>query len=173
VQLHLPVLALHTDSIDAIEASLLLLGTRTGTLHQAKAVVAQMQKQRRKAHAIAASDRHPPRVLLVIGLDPLFVAGQGTFLGDVLTEAGGVNMATITGYGSLSKETVLAHPPDVIAADPRDQAALRADPVLRLLPTVRQGRFVWVRDPNLLVRPGPRVADGLLALAQALHADAR
>ena len=60
-----------------------------------------------------------------------------------------MNAASISGYGALSKEVALAHPPDVVLAAPGDQAALRADPALGRLPAVRAGRFVYVTDRNL------------------------
>ncbi|MBV9852597.1 MAG: ABC transporter substrate-binding protein [Armatimonadetes bacterium] len=168
-QLRLPVFAVRPDTLDGVERSLRLLGQVTGATHPANVVVARMEAQRRQARALAARDPRRPRVLLVIGTNPLFVAGRGTFLDSLITEAGGVNAATITGYGALSRETVLAHPPDVILAAPGDQAALRADPALRRLPAVRAGRFVSVTDRNLLERPGPRVTEGLLQVARALH----
>ncbi len=167
--LGLPVLALHPASVDDVEQSLLRLGQRTGAAHQARAVVARMQAQRRLAGALAARDPRRPRVLIVIGMNPLYVAGRGTFMDGVLAEAGGVNDAPLTGYGTLSKEVVLARPPDVILASPNDMAGLRADPVLRFLPAVRAGRFVSLGDGEIFERPGPRITDGLLQLARALH----
>jgi iron complex transport system substrate-binding protein len=168
-RLGLPVLALHPTTVNGVEWSLLLLGQRTGTAHQARLVVAKMEAERRLAQALTARDPRHPTALIVIGLNPLYVAGRGTFMGDVLTEAGGVNAATLTGYGALSKEVLLAHPPDVILAGPGDITALRADPVLRLLPAVRAGRFVPLGNGEVFERPGPRITDGLLGLARALH----
>ena len=172
-QLRLPVFAVRPDTVNGIERSIRQLGQITGTSHRARLVIAQMDAKRHKAEMLVIHDPRSPRVLIVIGTNPLFVAGRGTFLDDLVGEAGGTDVATITGYGAQSKETVLAHPPDVILASPGDQAGLRADPVLRRLPAVRAGRFVYVTDGNLLSRPGPRVTDGLLQVARALHPGAR
>lgn len=172
-QMHLPVLAIRPDTINHVEASLLQIGQRAGVSAQAKASVAHMEAIRRAAHVLAERDPWHPRVLLVIGTGPLYVAGHGTFMDDVLAEAGGINAAGLTGYGTLSPETVLAHPPDMIVANARDQAALRADPVLRLLPAVRAGHFIPLGNGDTLERPGPRIVQGLLMLARALHARAK
>ena len=167
--LGLPVLALHPASVDDVERSLLLLGRRTGAEGQAASVIGRMEAARLLAHGITSRDPRRPRVLIVIALNPLFVAGHGTFMDEVLAEAGGVNAAGLTGYGSPSKEVVLANPPDVILAGPGDEAALRADPALRFLPAARANRMLSLRNGEIYERPGPRITDGLLRLAQALH----
>jgi iron complex transport system substrate-binding protein len=169
-QLHQPVFVIAPKSLASIEQSLTLLGQVTGTPRQAAAVAAQMEAKCRVAQAIAAHDpRHRPRVLVVIGLNPLWTAGSGTFIDDILQRAGGVNVAAgIHQYAPLSKEALLANPPDLILASPGDAAAMRADPVFRRLAAVREGRFFSIA-PDLISRPGPRLADALVQVAQALH----
>ena len=172
-QLRLPVFAVRPDTLDGVEQSIRQLGQVTGAIHRATVLVAHMEATRRIAHALAARDPRRPSVLIVIGTNPLFVAGRGTFLDSVVIEAGGEDATSLHGYGALSKEMALAHPSDVVLAAPGDQAALRADPALSRLPAVRAGRFVYVTDRNLLERPGPRVMDGLLQVARGLHPGAR
>lgn len=153
-----------------VEQSLRDLGRLAGTERQASIIVAGMERKRRTAAALAKRDGKHPKTLIVIGTNPLFVAGHGTFLDDVVTRAGGVNLgANITGYGPMSPEKVLAEPPDIILGDARVRAALQADPALRTLAVVRAHRFFAVSNPDILLRPGPRLADGLLEVARALH----
>jgi iron complex transport system substrate-binding protein len=70
---------------------------------------------------------------------------------------------------------MLALDPDVIidATFPESDAASldRDDPTWRELAAVKKGRVVVLRDEALL-RPGPRVAEGLTVLAKALHPQA-
>jgi len=169
-QLHQPVLAVSPTSLLAVETSLRQIGRRTGTVRQAEAVIAQMEHKARQAAQIAQSDKRPrPRVLLVVQTGPLWTAGAGTFLDDLVTRAGGVNVgAAVRGYGSFSKEQVLAHPPDVVLGDAAGQAAFRADPLLGRLAAVQGGRF-YALPGDLTSRPGPRLADGLVLVARALH----
>ncbi len=172
-QMGLPVLTIAPTSFTATEAGLRLLGQATGRERQAQAVIGQMEAKRRAAAALAAHDPRRPRVLAVVGLNPLWTAGSGTFIGDLLARAGGVNAAaSVAGYAPYSKEAVLAHPPDVILAGASDQAAMRADPVFGRLPVVRAGHFFSI-DSDLLNRPGPRLADALLQVARALHPGAK
>jgi iron complex transport system substrate-binding protein len=172
-QLRLPVFGVRPDTLDGVEQSIRRLGQVTGAVPQANMLVAHMEATRRMARALAALDPRHPSVLIVIGTNPLFMAGRRTFLDSIVSEAGGVNAVNLGGYGALSKELAMAHPPDVILAAPGDQAALRADPALSRLPAVRARRFVYVTDRNLIERPGPRVMDGLLQVARGLHPGGR
>ena len=168
--LHQPVLAVAPTSLSAVETSLRQIGARTGTSKQADAVIGQMEHQARLAAKIAASDKRPrPRVLVVIQVSPLWTAGSGSFLDDLIARAGGVNIGRgVVGYGPFSKEQVLANAPDVVLGDASVAAAFRADPLLRRLPAVLRGR-VYALPSDLTSRPGPRLADGLVLVAQALH----
>ena len=168
--LHQPVLAVAPTSFLAVETSLRQIGERTGTIKQASAVVAQMEHKARLAGQITAADRRPrPRVLVVIQVSPLWTAGGGTFVDDLVQRAGGVNIGqAVRGYGPFSKELVLVNPPSVILGDASVMPAFRADPLLSHLAAVRQGR-VYSLPPDLTSRPGPRLADGLVLVARALH----
>ena len=88
-QLRLPVFAVRPDTLNGVEQSIRQLGQITGTSHQARLVVAQMEAKRHKAEALVIHDPRSPRVLIVIGTNPLFMAGRGTFLDDIVTEAAG------------------------------------------------------------------------------------
>jgi iron complex transport system substrate-binding protein len=169
--LRAPLFVIRAESFHETETTLIDLGRLTGQARQAAAAVKAMEDERARAHALGATaHRKPPRVLLVVASQPLWAAGAGTFVYDILTEAGGVGAPTsIRGYAAISAEAVLADPPEMIMASPRDQAALRADPALSKLPAVRHNRFFDVSDDNMLIRPGPRLADALLEVAKALY----
>ena len=168
--LHLPVLAVSPTSLTAVETSLRQIGARTGTAKQANAIVSQMEHKARLAAKIAEADKRPrPRVLVVIQAGPLWTAGRGSFMDDLITRAGGINIGrAVNGYGPFSKEQALASAPDVILGDASAAAAFRTDPLLRRLPAVTHGR-VYSLPADLTSRPGPRLADGLVLVAQALH----
>jgi iron complex transport system substrate-binding protein len=169
-QLHLSVFVIAPTSLSATEQSLRLLGQITEAVGPAQRVVAQMEAKQHRAEAIAAHDaRHHPRVLVVVVLNPLWTAGTGTFIDDVLNRAGGVNVAaSVHLYAPFSKEVLLTHPPDMILAGAGEAAAMRTDPVFRHLTAVQSDRFFSV-NADILTRPGPRLADALLQVAQALH----
>ena len=169
-QLRQPILAVNPNSLAAVETSLRQIGARTGTGRQAETVVAQMERKAHQAALLASADTRPrPRVLIVVQTGPLWTAGTGTFMDDLVTRAGGINVgAAVHGYGTFSKEQVLAHPPDVVLGDASVLAAFRADPLLSRLAAVWAGRF-YALPGDLTSRPGPRLADGLVLVAKALH----
>jgi len=167
--LHMPVLIIRPLTLTAVEADMRLIGRATGNLSQANAAVRAVEAKLKQAAAIAAADHKRPRVLPLIGRNPLYVAGGGTFIDDAVVRAGGVNVAAgLHGYAQYSPEGVISGRPDAILASADDCRALAQTPAFRAVPAVRLKRFITI-DSNLLQRPGPRLADGVLALAKALH----
>ncbi len=119
----------------------------------------------------------PPRVLLLVGDDALYAFGRDSYASEMVRLAGGVNATD--GYAGLaaqpSDEAVLEMAPEVIvvlAGAGYDPARLvRRHPAFATLPAV-VNRRVYGLDPDLVSRPGPRVADGLERLARLLHPEA-
>ncbi|MBK8616951.1 MAG: cobalamin-binding protein [Anaerolineales bacterium] len=109
------------------------------------------------------------------GTDPAkpYTAGSGTFINLLIERAGGYNIASdIEGYPQLSLEQVVAADPMFIVLG--DSAfgvtaeAVAARPGWENLSAVKSGQ-VLPFDDNLLSRPGPRLVDGLEALAKLLR----
>ena len=168
--LRIPFFVIHPTTYRNVEDTLVTLGRALGQDRQGEAARSAMERQR--AGAVAASQSLPkksPRVLIVVGTGPLWAAGRNTFIGDVVRLAGGSVLGDPAGsYIPLTKEWVIGHPPDVILASPRDQAALRRDPVLSHLSAVRSGRMADTNG-DALMRPGPRLGDGLATVSQTLR----
>jgi iron complex transport system substrate-binding protein len=122
-----------------------------------------------------------PRVLLAIDHEPLIAAGRGTFGDDLLRAAGAENIAAgaLSSYPQLGLEGLLAGAPDVIvdaamAPGPAEERAAAAEAFWSRWPEIPavRGKRVFVVDPDLVVRPGPRLVDGLEAIARRLHPEA-
>jgi iron complex transport system substrate-binding protein len=163
-----------TDTLSEIEQMLLSLGERIDRAARARELVDSIAAHRgRIARALARRKR--PRALLVFGLRPIVVAGSGGFPHELLTLAGADNVVTTAGarYPTLGIERVLALDPDVIV-DATGVAKHDTESVEVGLPgwaelrAIKLGRLVAVRDDRVL-RPGPRIAEGLEVLARALH----
>ncbi len=108
------------------------------------------------------------RVLMVIGRDPLVVAGPGSYPDALLGIAGGVNVAEGgRPWPVYSLEKAAAANPDLVV----DAAVLEPPEGLSRLasiPAVRAARVVRLRNDDAL-RPGPRLAAALGDLVRALH----
>jgi iron complex transport system substrate-binding protein len=164
-----------TESFEGIDAMLRGLGTRTGHVPEAEAVVARLHAEE-DAVATAVASRPKVRTLFLFGISPIVAAGPGGFPDEMLRRAGGQNVVTEgSAYPTLGLEHVLALDPDVVVdaawGEAQDRGRISIDtPGWRELRAVKGGRVVSLRD-EVVLRPGPRIGDGLRLLAKALHPD--
>ena len=158
------------------------LGRETGHESQARAVAGAIE-QRLAAVRAKVKGRPRPRTLLVIDRQPrtlreIYVSGGRGFLHEMLEIAGGTNVFADAERESVqpSTETLLTRAPDVIlevrASPPANPKAERAVwTTLPSLPAVKTGRLLMLSG-DYLVEPGPRMAQGVEAMARALHPEA-
>ncbi len=180
--LGVPTLEVQPVSLASINASIRAIGDRIGEPERGEALVARIAAQRAEVTR-AVAGRSRPRVLLLLGhsSDPrasFFAAGPGSFLGEMLEAAGGVNVLAGVGtpYPRVSVEEVIGRDPDVIlevVSPPAeaDQAAERARRLWSAYPSlraVRRGAIRVVVDDTIL-QPGPRVGEKIAVLAAALQ----
>ncbi len=169
-----------TESIAQIEAMLTELGKRLHHEAGASAAVGAIEADRRRVTA-AMAGRAKVRAVFLFDVSPIYAAGPGGFPDELLREAGGINLVDKGGaYPTLDLERLLALDPEVILDGASDGtegvgasrvAALRSAPGWRELRAVKEGRVRQVNASTVL-RPGPRIGQGLIALARALHGDA-
>jgi iron complex transport system substrate-binding protein len=164
--LGIPILALRLASVDDALAGLRATGAALGHSKEGEALALSLERTRAEVRTRA---RGLPlvRVLFVYGLQPLVVAGPGSFADELLADAGGANVAHDAGrpYPVWSVERALQTRPDVVL-DASDSAA--GQEAIRALPGLREARWVTLPSPALL-HPGPTLGQGLLELFGALH----
>ncbi|MCO7222587.1 cobalamin-binding protein [Klenkia sp. PcliD-1-E] len=163
------VLTLDPHTLADVLATITVVGERTGVPQRAAAVVAGL-RARLDAVAAAVAGRPRPRVAVVEWTDPPFTAGH--WVPDLVTAAGGDPVGAASGSRSVPTTWVAveAADPDVVLVAPcgygLDAAVQQARDVVAALP----GRTVWAIDADgLVVRPGPRLVDGVEAIASLLH----
>ncbi|WP_437306003.1 ABC transporter substrate-binding protein [Sorangium sp. So ce388] len=170
-----------TESLAQIEEMLAELGRLLDAAAGAEQAIGRI-RARRLAVEQAVKGMPRVRVALLFDTSPIFAAGPGSFADELIRLAGGENAITRGGaYPSLSVEHLLALDPDVLldgaAVEAETQpgtsrlAALRDAPGWRSLRAVREGRVRPLRT-DVALRPGPRIGEGLAAVARALHGDA-
>jgi iron complex transport system substrate-binding protein len=147
----------------------LTVGEYTGAQARAGHLVAAL-RQRLTVVADRVAGRHRPAVAVIEWVDPPFSSGH--WVPDLVTAAGGRPVAACPGGRSTqaSWEQITAAGPEVAVVAPcgfhLDGAAEQAELAARQLPGVP----VWAIDADgLIVRPGPRLVDGVEALAAILH----
>src|SRR5207247_5646695 len=97
-----------------------------------------------------------PKVLIVIQSQPLMVAGRQTFMDEIVSAAGGINVGRSSGpgYNLFSPEKVIVAAPDVIIGT----TDLGSKPGWSSIPAVRNHKILSP-PPDIFSRPGPRLID--------------
>ncbi|GIG88291.1 ABC transporter substrate-binding protein [Plantactinospora endophytica] len=166
------VLSLDPYSLEEVFGTILAVGARTGVPDRAEALVAGL-RDRLAAVATAVRGRPRPRVAVVEWVEPPFTAGH--WVPDLVRAAGGEPVAARPGARSVQTTwpEFAAARPEIVLVTPCGfhlyGAARQAEVVAARLPGVP----VWAVDADgLVVRPGPRLVDGVEAIAAILHPDA-
>lgn len=161
----------YSGVVDSIED----LGRLLGVSAQAAEVTATMESAVADVTAkVGTLDK--PVTFVEIYSKPLMTVGTGTFIDDVIRLAGGTNLGASAGSGwpNYSGEVLLQKDPAVYVAisgaqsTPGDIARRAGYSGLKAVKDQR----VYVIDDNMLVRPGPRLAQGLRDLAAMIHPEA-
>jgi len=160
-----------TTLADAWEA-MHRIGAWTGREAQAQALVERLRHELDEVRASVA-DRRPRRVLLVVGHEPLVVAGAGLFVDELVRVAGGENLAASTGqpWPRLSIESVVALSPEVIVdAAMGSEAAIEPVSWWARWESIAAVRDRRVRAPasDAMLRPGPRLGEAARELRDLL-----
>lgn len=159
-----------TETVAEIAAMLRGLGDRLAAPGGERAA-AEIEARRAEVEAHARG-RPRVRALFVFEPEPLIAAGPGSYPDELLAIAGGENVINAGGaYPKIGVEALLRLAPDVVLDGSGPMGAgnrLRGAPGLRDLAAVRAGK-VRTLDARVL-RPGPRVAEGLPLLAELLRA---
>lgn len=162
-----------TESVEEIFAMIVGLSDLLDCGVAARRVVANL-KSELSAITKAVSNEAKPRALLVFGLSPIVVAGPGSFPNEMLELAGATNAISAgPRYPSLGIEEVIAAKPEIII----DAAIAEGHGKTRVqkeasgwgeVPAVKADKVVALQDDAAL-RPGPRLAAGVRALAKLIH----
>jgi iron complex transport system substrate-binding protein len=166
------VLSLDPRSVDDVLAAITAVGERIGAAAEAQALLGDLRG--RLAVVDEAVAGHPrPRVLVLEWTDPPFFAGH--WVPELVRRAGGEPVGGTDGGRSVSAgwSDVIVLPAEVVLVAPcgfgldaaRDQAADVRD-------RFPAAEVLAVDSDAYVVRAGPRLVDGIEAIAWALHPDA-
>lgn len=166
----IPAAVFRSETPADIVAEISLLGTLLDRPREADSLAQAIGSQLDSLQSAAAAVTAPrPKVFAEIADRPLYTGNDRSFLGQLISLAGGENIAgdmTET-YAAFNPELVIARKPDVIlilhpGADAREVAKR---PGWASIPAVKNGRLYYGFDLDLMMRPGPRFVQA----AKALH----
>lgn len=158
----LNVYTINPHTVEDVMTSLIDLGKVTGREGRAEELTAEMRaelaKYQRKENFLWFTIRRPS-VVVIVGSNPLVVAGGGTFIDDVVRHAGGRNIAADSrvAYPQYSFEKLLNENPECIIIP----EGLQLDPRLH-------GKILRI-NPDILSRPGPRVVEAVKQIAEFIY----
>jgi iron complex transport system substrate-binding protein len=171
---HAEVLTLDPHSLAEVLDSIEAVGQRAGVAERAALLVTGLRERLGTVAArIAAGGEATPRVAVVEWVDPPFTAGH--WVPDLVTAAGGLPVAARPGMPSVQTDwtTIGAAEPDLVVVAPCGYHLAGAAEQARLASRELPGVPVWAIDADgIVVRPGPRLVDGVEALASILHPQA-
>lgn len=134
-------------------------------------VVSNMKKKVEDVKQKVAG-KETPSVYYVIDFGPYgdFTAGSDTFIDKIITMAGGNNIAKDAVNWKYSVEKVLEKNPDMVICPVYFDYKKRLQEAkgYKDLDAIKKGNLFEI-DNNMLDRQGPRLADGLEAMAKILH----
>jgi iron complex transport system substrate-binding protein len=163
------VLSLDPYTLGDVLDSILLVGRRAGVPERATRLVDGLRARLARTAAAVAGRRRPP-VALVEWADPPFTAGH--WIPGMISAAGGQPVVARPGAPSVATSwaAIAAAAPELVIVAPCGYhlpgAIEQAHTVARALP----GIPVWAIDADgIVVRPGPRLIDGVEAIASILH----
>jgi iron complex transport system substrate-binding protein len=156
-----------------ISSSITSIGLLLGVPERAAALNRDIEQSVQVAADQAKRGLHgrAPLVYFEVDSGP-YGAGPQSFIGEMLTRLSARNILTpeLGFFPKLNPEYVVRHNPDVIFVSPKEAPTLDHRPGWDQIRAVKEHRVCSfppeVRDA--IVRPGPRVAEGLSAMAQCL-----
>jgi iron complex transport system substrate-binding protein len=165
-------LVLDPVSFEDVLAAIGKLGAAIGREREAAARVAAIRRTRERVEA-AARPLPVLRGVLVLQREPLFVAGAGTFVDDMLDSLRVVNVAAEQPgrWPRLAREWLLVAAPELILdAAPDPEPALAHWSRWSSLPAVQRRAVVDIPE-GVATLPGPDLDEALLVLAAAARGD--
>jgi len=166
------VLTLDPHTLDEVLDSIMAVGRRAGVPERAAALVAGL-RARLAAVAAGVAGLGRPRVAVIEWVDPPFTAGH--WVPDLVSAAGGRAVAARPGVPSVqtSWPAIAAAGPDLVVVAPCGYHLAGAAEQAHLAAAQLPGVPVWAIDADgIVVRPGPRLVNGVEALAAVLHPQA-
>lgn len=167
------------SDVQGIDTAILRIGKVCNVSDNATKLVNSIDTQLKNVtdKTSALNDSQKPKVLMLVDIDYLYVAGSGSYGNELIKMAGGQNVATnVSNYDVMSKEAILEADPDIIIV-PVDQYSQGAfdgfmkgsnQSWMQGVKAMKNGK-VYAINADIISRQSPRVVDGVQAMAKDIH----
>ena len=178
-ELNLPVFTIKPETIDQVIQGITQVSILTGVEELGSILTKSMQENLKKIsdQTKFLPDHQKPFVFHIIWHDPIWTAGNHTFINEFITLAGGKNLAQdLEGYSTMDIEEILRRNPSIITVitnhgkneENQLYQFILSDSRFQLLEAVKNHQ-VYSIDSNLVSRPGPRIITALENFARIIH----
>lgn len=170
------VLGFMPETIDAVIKDIETVGKATGKNKEAAELVEAMNNKKNEILE-KVKGQEEVKVFYEIWHDPLMAAGKGSFMDELITLAGGKNIAEDAegAYPQYDLEQLVERDPEVYltAQDMPDKTveSIKVRPGYEDISAIKNDR-VYVfegNEANVVSRPGPRIIEALEVVAKAIH----
>ena len=173
--LGIPTVVIFAPDLDTALSDMQLIGTATGTSGKAEALTASIKQDFAEVKT-ATADLPKPRVFYELDASSGFFGPAPDYFGTgMIKTAGGDPLTSGTnGVYQIEAEQIIGFNPEVVLLGDAaygvtpDQVAAR--PGWGVLAAVKDGGVRPI-DDVVVTRPGPRLGEGIRALALAIHPD--
>lgn len=166
------VLTIDPQSLSEVLESIRTIGTATGTTQRAEALIMSLTGRLEEVRRLVDGRRQVPTLVLE-WTEPPFAPGH--WVPDMISGAGGGCVLGTSGADSFrtSWDVVASSGAEVVVSAPcgfnLDEATRHSTDLLDRA-RIPSGVPLWAADANaVFARPGPRLVDGVEALASILH----
>jgi iron complex transport system substrate-binding protein len=176
--LNIEYICIDPKNIEELMDAIYEIGSLTGALSQADTVNSRIKETLKYIQADLSANRQDakPRVYMEIWYDPVMSPGRGSFVHDMIEKAGGINITSTLkrSYSRIDPERIIYENPDkIVLAYMKPDSWVKENFANRLgwqdIKAVRSKSIYSGIDPDILLRPGPRVAEGLIALYEIFY----
>jgi iron complex transport system substrate-binding protein len=170
------VVALNPKKVDQILANIRLVGKVCGKPEEAENLTDGMRRVIDAVVSKTENVTHRPKVYYEVWYEPLYTIGPGTWQSELIEMAGGVNIFADAkeAYPIVSAEAVIERNPEIIVVPIGYMGGVEEDfekrPGWSAISAVKNGKIYEI-DENTVIRPGPRIIQGLQQLAKFIHSE--
>ncbi|BCY16889.1 ABC transporter substrate-binding protein [Leptolinea sp. HRD-7] len=163
--------------ISGLFANIETVGQLTGHYDEAVSLVETLKNRVSYVDSTVKKSNSKPKVFYEVdGSDPAkpWTTGPGSFMDTMIKQAGGINAGETLPmeWAQISQEELIIQNPDIILLGDA-KFGVTAETVKQragwdAIKAVKDNKII-VFDDDLVSRPGPRLVDGLEALAKTIH----
>ncbi len=162
-RLNIKYLVVTSNNVEQLLKNIKLIGKITGKKKESEKLVKVIKETVENIRIKSKRMKYHPLVLPLLWHRPVYTAGRNTILNDIIRIAGGRNIGAKAGKGYfiIDNEFLLKNTPDIVII------------LDKKIPVNKVKRLRWVRkntkiikdiNPDLLLRAGPRIKEGIKQL---------